>query len=427
MFSVGFATMSSRMAVDVDPNGKSLKEALCVQQRLLQKLYNELDVEREAAATAASEAMSMIHRLQGEKAAVKMEAEQFKRLAEEKMNHAEESMEIFEEIMYQKEMEIASLDYQVQAYRYKLMSLGYDDLGVHEMKYQENLLQRNESLGETSTKNTQKRLKLPNAKKGILERDRSITEDPDMIAKIVEESLRDEEYNQSFDLGMKTEFGSSSVDLNSYFEQIRKLDKVVEDMVGELFLSSDVKTSKSSSIPSKVNELDLVQYTHKTIDEKVPSNAGSPCVHDVFEVPEIDETLYKDEGKTVFKDDEKVKKLPSLPQSPVKSFHKDEIYSGKKSLLSRHKEPKVFLPEDSINVDCHLALVQPNTTTESVEQNVRQETAETKEDQELKLLYEINEKLDSIQTEIRSRNANIDKSSSSYDLPMLQLEEVINR
>ena len=55
---------------------KALKEALCAQQQLLQKLYNELDVEREASSTAASEALSMILRLQGEKAAVKMEANQ---------------------------------------------------------------------------------------------------------------------------------------------------------------------------------------------------------------------------------------------------------------------------------------------------------------------------------------------------------------
>ncbi|KAI3814689.1 hypothetical protein L1987_14333 [Smallanthus sonchifolius] len=237
--------------MEVEPNGKSLKDALCAQQRLLQKLYHELDVEREAAATAASEAMSLILRLQGEKAAVKMEAEKYKRLAEEKMNHAEESMETFEEIMCQKEMEIASLDYQVQAYRYKLLRLGFDDLGVHEVKFP---------------------------------KDRSITEDSDMIAKVVEESLRDDEHNQNFDLGIKTE--GSCVDISSYLEQIRELDKVVEQMVGDQYLCSTfAKTSRCSSIPSKLNELDLAPSIQKPTDEKISSDACSPSVCDVFEVP----------------------------------------------------------------------------------------------------------------------------------------------
>lgn len=430
----------------VEPNSNSLKEALCVQQRLLQKLYNELDVEREAAATAASEAMSMILRLQGEKAAVKMEAEQYKRLAEEKMSHAEESMEIFEEIMCQKEMEVASLDYQVQAYRYKLLSLGFDDLGVNEIKYPENLLQRNESLGETSCKTTPKRLKLPNLKKGPLERDRSITEDPDVIARIVEESSRDDEINQNLDMGLKAEYGSSSVDISSYLEQIRKLDKVVENMVGEQYFCSTDTPSRTSSIPSKLNEMDVVESSRKSIDVKVFSATCSPSEHDVFEVPLVDETLYKDEGKSIYKDDEKVKKLVSLPQSPVKlSYYKDEIDSLKKPLLSKEKDKKVFLPKDGINVDCHLALVQPTASasetevvsqqmnvateiiegeTELVEQNARQEPVPTREEEELRLLYEINEKLNSIQSEIKSRNTRNEKSSANYDLPIIQLREV---
>ncbi|KAL1553804.1 hypothetical protein AAHA92_14431 [Salvia divinorum] len=107
----------------------ALKDALCDQQELLQKLYNELDAEREASASAASEALAVILRLQGEKAAVKMEAEHYKRLAEEKIWHAEESLAMVEDAVYQKEMEVAALDYQVQAYRYKLLRIGYVEHG----------------------------------------------------------------------------------------------------------------------------------------------------------------------------------------------------------------------------------------------------------------------------------------------------------
>ncbi|CAB4288887.1 unnamed protein product [Prunus armeniaca] len=95
----------------------ALTEALYAQQQLLQKLYSELDQEREASSTAADEALSMILRLQGEKSAMKMEASQYKRLAEEKICHAEEALAIFEDLIYQKEMEIASLEFQLQAYR----------------------------------------------------------------------------------------------------------------------------------------------------------------------------------------------------------------------------------------------------------------------------------------------------------------------
>lgn len=129
----------------------ALTEALKSQQQLLQKLYADLDQEREASSTAADEALSMILRLQGEKSAVKMEANQYKRLAEEKICHAEEALAIFEDLIYQKEMEIASLEFQLQAYRYKLLSLGVStELGTGENVYPENLLlQRgDQSIGE---------------------------------------------------------------------------------------------------------------------------------------------------------------------------------------------------------------------------------------------------------------------------------------
>ena len=65
----------------------TLKEALCAQQQLLQKLYAELDVEKESSATAVSEALSMILHLQGV-----MEASQYKRMTEEEICHAEENL-----------------------------------------------------------------------------------------------------------------------------------------------------------------------------------------------------------------------------------------------------------------------------------------------------------------------------------------------
>ncbi|CAL9098422.1 unnamed protein product, partial [Musa textilis] len=107
-----------------EPEVISLREALRSRSTTLEKLYGELEEEREAAASGADEALSMIVRLQEEKAAEKMKASQYKRLAEEKLRHAKECSTILKDVIFQKEMEIASLVYQVQAYKHRLLSLG---------------------------------------------------------------------------------------------------------------------------------------------------------------------------------------------------------------------------------------------------------------------------------------------------------------
>ncbi|KAJ0246037.1 GTD-binding domain-containing protein [Hirschfeldia incana] len=121
-----------------EPSG--VRETMWAQQELLQKITQELDDEREASSSAASEALSMILRLQGEKSALEMETSQYKRMAEEKMCHAETSLTLFEDLIYNKEMEIASLEFQVQAYRCKLLSVGCVDPAVVENKFPENLV-----------------------------------------------------------------------------------------------------------------------------------------------------------------------------------------------------------------------------------------------------------------------------------------------
>ncbi|XP_020584940.1 uncharacterized protein LOC110027739 isoform X3 [Phalaenopsis equestris] len=102
----------------------ALKEALCNQILITKKLYVELEEEREASATAATEALSMILRLQREKAAEKMEASQYKRMAEERINHAEESLNILEEIIQQKDLEIQSLQFQLKSNKQNKTNLG---------------------------------------------------------------------------------------------------------------------------------------------------------------------------------------------------------------------------------------------------------------------------------------------------------------
>ncbi|KAL0885914.1 hypothetical protein Bca101_009897 [Brassica carinata] len=102
----------------------ALRIALYEMKEDVQRLQEELDAEREATATSSSEAMSMILRLQGEKAALAMEASQYKRMVEERMSHAELSLELLEDLNCQKEVEIKNLESRLYAYKCKLLSLG---------------------------------------------------------------------------------------------------------------------------------------------------------------------------------------------------------------------------------------------------------------------------------------------------------------
>lgn len=93
----------------------------------IRKLYKELEEEREASASAASEALSMILRLQTEKALEKMEAWQYRRMAEEKLQHARQCLIVLEETMHVKEIEISKLKHQIQLYKRKLLSSSVND------------------------------------------------------------------------------------------------------------------------------------------------------------------------------------------------------------------------------------------------------------------------------------------------------------
>ncbi|PKA52872.1 hypothetical protein AXF42_Ash001853 [Apostasia shenzhenica] len=112
----------------------ALREALCKQAETIQKLSVELEEERTAAASGADEALSMILRLQEEKALEKMEASQYKRMSEAKLLHADESLSSLKEAIFEKEVEIATLKFQVQSYRRKFLSYGIRDPDVEEVK-----------------------------------------------------------------------------------------------------------------------------------------------------------------------------------------------------------------------------------------------------------------------------------------------------
>lgn len=223
------------------------------------------------------------------------------------MYHAEESMELFEELIHQKEMEIANMDYQVQVYRYKLSCLGVEDIEPHEMKSPENLLQINEK--ETSPESLSRRnsappklLKLAYLKRGNPERNRSVSPDSNMISKPIEENERLDESHQSLDSEKPTD------GINSYWDQIWKLDKIVEEMSGK---------------SSQLNESDNAQSLKKSMHDEMISDTCNLRVHDVFEVPETNENLASNEkqaqdiGKAILEGENKVEKLATFIEDRI--------------------------------------------------------------------------------------------------------------
>ncbi|KAL8036449.1 hypothetical protein ABFX02_12G159900 [Erythranthe guttata] len=110
--------------VEIANECTALRETVGSQQQTIQDLISELDEERNASSSAANEAMSMILRLQREKAEIQMEARQFKRFAEEKMAHDQQESLALEDLLYKRDQVIQSLTCEVQAYKHRMMSYG---------------------------------------------------------------------------------------------------------------------------------------------------------------------------------------------------------------------------------------------------------------------------------------------------------------
>ncbi|KAM3398301.1 myosin-binding protein 7 isoform X1 [Capsicum galapagoense] len=102
----------------------ALREMVCDQQETIQELSVELEEERNAASSAANEAMSMILRLQREKAESQMEFRQFKMFTEEKMAHDQQEIITLEDLLYKREQVMQSLTCEVQMYKHRMLSYG---------------------------------------------------------------------------------------------------------------------------------------------------------------------------------------------------------------------------------------------------------------------------------------------------------------
>ena len=128
----GSSDSSSNAKLLVENECAALLEDLSSQRKTVKDLHLELEEERKAAASAANETMSMILRLQREKAEIQMEARQFKAFAEEKMTHDQEKLLVLEELLYEKEQAIEALTYEVEAYKHRLLSYGLTEGEIHD-------------------------------------------------------------------------------------------------------------------------------------------------------------------------------------------------------------------------------------------------------------------------------------------------------
>ena len=441
----------------------AMKETLRTQQQLLEKLYAELDEEREASATATSEALDMILRLQGEKAVVKMEASHYKRVAEEKIGHAEASIEAFEELMYQKEMQIASLEFQGQAYRLKLMSFGCE--GFNEFEFLEDLLlkrgdQRNGENGGRGS--TIRRLhSMPPiqflSSLTAAKRERSTSPVLDVIPMIMEESTDKEVAQPGLDLTRKlVDFACGSGTLDSYLNKIKESDeqvRVISDCdEGEKSANLSSRRGRSSSILSKASTKMACDQTERLLstnfDEVSPGESthtrvvvnDSPCllnVHDVYEVPQTSEkhevSEHREKRLERLNSDalNKLTKPDSVSEGMVESLVKHGA-EKKKGMFKEYGEIKTPCPKDMMTIIGHMdcnsqAEIQKlNQRIERLEREriiARQEvTHEGNGEEKLRLLKGIQRQLQIIQSEMKSLKT--EKATTMDDVSLASLQEV---
>ena len=98
-----------------------LREVVRSDRDTISTLHLELEEERNASASATNETMAMIARLQEEKAAIQMEARQYKRMAEEKALYDQEAMDMLKEIIARREEEL-QLEYEDNKHSYTSLS-----------------------------------------------------------------------------------------------------------------------------------------------------------------------------------------------------------------------------------------------------------------------------------------------------------------
>lgn len=123
-YSSAVEDLDDQAQLDIENNqdvkDRELLEDLQRERETVAALYSELEEERSCSASAACEAMAMISRLQEEKAAVQMEARQFKRMVVEKATYDQEAIEALNELLLSREQEKIALEEEIRVCKEKL-------------------------------------------------------------------------------------------------------------------------------------------------------------------------------------------------------------------------------------------------------------------------------------------------------------------
>jgi hypothetical protein len=106
-------------------SASAVREELARQRRRAAGLHAELEAERAAAEGAASEAMSMILRLQRDKSEAMMEARQYRRYAEERFAHDAAECDALRDALERRDDRVRSLAARLRACQARLLHLGY--------------------------------------------------------------------------------------------------------------------------------------------------------------------------------------------------------------------------------------------------------------------------------------------------------------
>ncbi|XP_058758118.1 myosin-binding protein 3-like [Vicia villosa] len=99
---------------------KTLRELIKLERKKANAAFAELDQERTAASSSADEAMSMILRLQNEKSSAEIEANQFRRMAEQRLEYDDEVIESLQWTITRHESHRSVLEEQLRVYREEL-------------------------------------------------------------------------------------------------------------------------------------------------------------------------------------------------------------------------------------------------------------------------------------------------------------------
>lgn len=411
----------------------ALKNALSAKQQALQKLQAELEKEREASASAASEALSMILRLQGERAAEKMEAHQYKRMTEEKMQLANESLAVFEELMHGKEMEVASLEYQVQAYRQKLSSVGFINLGIGDKKFADHgTVRRNASLPVIRFKGSKHKSGVERIPPTLLPEDTA--EDASCNLEQTDECVKESSHDKPINEGIQSTWDSKNKNTQatnkSFLESLNK----------------STPSCSSSQAEHSEKGLEFDAESSRCLGPRmVGSSMPSTSIHDIFEIPQnygiqqLREPQRKVKQVLCLEGENRPGKPDSVQFENGKFHFKDENQWIKKAVLYATDKSKLSTPENGVKIEyfnfwprleskigiapSQAEVQQLDKRLQLVEDEflvVKKESSDRMEE-ELKLLLEIREQLKTIQSQIRSLKP---KKSSPDDSLMVSVMEV---